>query len=892
MFVRNDVHRENVTGAGCLAVAVTAVFIVSVLSCAIPVGAFAAGNSTPLGASTFSDRFGVADSHLPLHDSTLASNILTRMQQAGAGWVRCAFAWSDMQPFEGQPLNFVWADRAVNGAQSHGVKVLGILGAAPSWANGGNWPNYPPDAGHTTQWQAYVSAVCARYKGKVSAWEIWNEENINAFWQPTPDASAYTALVAQTEPYIRTADPAAKVVMGGLAGLGSDFLDACLKAGIADHVDAVAYHPYVETLGPPTGYTPKERLCRFLVTWVRSLIAQYTTKPLEVWLTEFGWTTCTESPPGVSEDTQASYMLRSLINYADTDADRVIWYNIFDEESGPADHNGLLHNDLTAKPSFNYFKTFQSVFGGATSSAPAVATYSCSSPDTLEAHSFNLPDGSLAVGVWKSDDASDLLTFTLDNANYANPVTINPSTGSASATPGVSRASDGRLTVTSIAVGKRPVILKFARQATSVSWYLAEGTTAWGFETYISIENPNSSAVTADVTYMTKNGPVNSPAVNLPPMSQATVYPRDTLGSTDFSTKVTCREKRAIVVDRTMSWTGPGAASPEGHSSVGVTSPDTTWYLPEGSSSWGFECWLLIQNPNTTEATCQVTYMIENEVPKTVEHKVPASSRATFNMAEDIGAKDASIMVESNLPVIPERAMYRNNRREGHDSIGTTSPASDYYLAEGTSAWGFTTYVLIQNPNDEACDTTVTYMTGDGPKPQASFNMPGKSRKTIRVNDVAGMGNTDFSTQVHGTKPIIAERAMYWGADTPLGEACHDSIGMDQAHMTFYLPDGQTSEGRETYTLVQNPNAERVMVEITYMTPTGTGNVVKTETIDSGSRRTFNMLEHSGINGRAAIMVTSKTDGEPIMVERAMYWNSRGAGTNTIGGCGDGGYGD
>jgi hypothetical protein len=52
------------------------------------------------------------------------------------------------------------------------------------------------------------------------------------------------------------------------------------------------------------------------------------------------------------------------------------------------------------------------------------------------------------------------------------------------------------------------------------------------------------------------------------------------------------------------------------------------------------------------------------------------------------------------------------------------------------------------------------------------------------------------------------------------------------------------------------------------------------------------MLEHSGINGRAAIMVTSKTDGEPIMVERAMYWNSRGAGTNTIGGCGDGGYGD
>jgi hypothetical protein len=47
------------------------------------------------------------------------------------------------------------------------------------------------------------------------------------------------------------------------------------------------------------------------------------------------------------------------------------------------------------------------------------------------------------------------------------------------------------------------------------------------------------------------------------------------------------------------------------------------------------------------------------------------------------------------------------------------------------------------------------------------------------------------------------------------------------------------------------------------------------------------MAEHSGFNGRAAIMVKSKTAGKNIMVERAMYWNNRGAGTDTIGGCGD-----
>jgi hypothetical protein len=107
--------------------------------------------------------------------------------------------------------------------------------------------------------------------------------------------------------------------------------------------------------------------------------------------------------------------------------------------------------------------------------------------------------------------------------------------------------------------------------------------------------------------------------------------------------------------------------------------------------------------------------------------------------------------------------------------------------------------------------------------------------------------NTDVSTKVDGSKPIIAERAMYW--DNGTGEACHDSIGMSAPHMTFYLTDGQSSEGRETWTLVQNPNGGAVEVEISYLTPTGTGNVVKTETVPANFRKTFNMAEHSGITG-------------------------------------------
>jgi len=487
---------------------------------------------------------------------------------------------------------------------------------------------------------------------------------------------------------------------------------------------------------------------------------------------------------------------------------------------------------------------------------------------TQAAHGNITPAGTAGV-VSENDGADQAFTIKSDpNYHVADVLVDGSSVGSVTS-----------YTLHNI-TANHAVTASFASD--SSTWYLAEGSTAWGFDCYLSIENPNTDAVHATITYMTSTGNVSGGTVTLPAMSQATVNPAEKLGSTDFSTKVTCAENKAICCDRTMSWTGEGAASPEGHSSVGVTSPARAWYLPEGSSAWGFECWLLIQNPNGSTANCSVTYMIEGQGPQTVNHDVPANSRATFDMSKDIGAKDASIKVTANVPVIPERAMYRNNKREGHDSVGTTTPAADYYLAEGSTAWGFTTYLLIQNPASGATDVTVTYMTPSGKKSQPSFSLPGNSRKTIKVNDVAGMANTDFSTSVHGSAPIIAERAMYWGADTPLGEACHDSIGMDSAHITFYLPDGETTNGRETWTLVQNPNAKAVTVQVNYLSPTGQGNASFTDTIGANSRKSYSMADKVPA-GRSSIMVTSKTAGCPIMVERSMYWNSRGAGTDTIG---------
>lgn len=76
-------------------------------------------------------------------------------------------------------------------------------------------------------------------------------------------------------------------------------------------------------------------------------------------------------------------------------------------------------------------------------------------------------------------------------------------------------------------------------------------------------------------------------------------------------------------------------------------------------------------------AAAVITRMIEGQGPQETGVTIPASSRATFNMADWIGATDVSIRVEAEVPIICERAMYRDDRREGHASGGGAAAAPD-----------------------------------------------------------------------------------------------------------------------------------------------------------------------------------------------------------------------
>jgi hypothetical protein len=410
-----------------------------------------------------------------------------------------------------------------------------------------------------------------------------------------------------------------------------------------DYVDAVAYHPYPETLGMAS-YMPQEWLCRLIVQAIRQLISANTTKNPQIWITEFGWSTAPQSPPGVDYETQACYMLRSFINYAGTEVSRIFWYMLRDEE---LEQDGLLKMDFTAKPSYYYYRTFQDVFGKAVSYAPGAVSFNCSQPGTLEAHCFLTASGSLAFSAWKADDAGDTLSLTVANTSYNRVVVVDPLSGQRSNLGGVSRDAQGRLSASGVRIGKKPVI--FEADVAPVYTVRASVSGGHGKVNPASLSVVEGDTATVDIT--------PDPGYHI-----------------------------ASIIDN-----GAAAAVSNPYLVAGVTSDHelvvsfkpatqgTEFYFAEGYTGTGFEEWLCLQNPDPSPTTAHITFMFADGTTTKKDVKVGATTRETVFVNEVVGPdKNVSIKVEADSPIVAERPMYFNYKEKwngGHDVVGHTNLA-------------------------------------------------------------------------------------------------------------------------------------------------------------------------------------------------------------------------
>ncbi len=269
------------------------------------------------------------------------------------------------------------------------------------------------------------------------------------------------------------------------------------------------------------------------------------------------------------------------------------------------------------------------------------------------------------------------------------------------------------------------------------TWYLAEGSTDGGMETWVLVQNPGDTDAVVDIGFQTGQGLVDGPRGDvIPPNSRRSYNVGSYVTTYDVSTMITA-SSGTIVCERAVY--GPDRAW--GHDSIGVTSPSSTWYLAEGATDGGFETWVLVQNPNPVPVTVDLSLQTEKGLSAPGELQdipIPANSRRTF----DIGLYAVTYQVSTTVVstgggVVCERAMYGNGRQWGHDSAGATEPSFNWVFAEGCTGAGFETWVLVQNPMSYQQEVAFFFSDANGvlginpPR----FIVPGGSRMTVNVGD-------------------------------------------------------------------------------------------------------------------------------------------------------------
>ena len=428
----------------------------------------------------------------------------------------------------------------------------------------------------------------------------------------------------------------------------------------------------------------------------------------------------------------------------------------------------------------------------------------------------------------------------------------------------------------------------------TLTYSLAEGATGSFFDLDVLIANPTTTPAPVTVTFLREAGAPIVQNFTLAATSRHTIHVDDVPGLESqggVSTVVTSTTGIPIVVERTMFWDQAYYGS---HGGTAVDGPRTRWLFAEGSEGF-FRTFVLLANSGSTAATVTLTFLREGATPFTKVVAIPPAARMTIaaGAIPELVGRSFSIVVDSTLPIIAERAMYFGTARlfdGGHESPGVAEGSTSWFLAEGATGPFFETFVLVGNPNPTPANVTFTFLTDGGVSVTRNKTVPANGRLTVNIeSESPALANAAVATTVTADQPVVAERAMYWPGPPSTWAEAHNGFGATAVSPKWGLAEGRVgmAQNFQTYILLANPAATAANVQITFLRGNGS-TVVKTFTVAPNSR--FNVAAGSAapeLQNETFGALIEVTNGVGISVERAMYSDALGqvwaAGTNALG---------
>jgi hypothetical protein len=269
------------------------------------------------------------------HDT--AERDLELVREMGFGWIKQGFGWRDIEDIQKGRYNWYFSDWIVDHAEEAGLKILARIDRQPFWSQRpgeGLYQNGPPaDLGDLRD---FCYALADRYRGRIQAYQVWNEPNLSREWgDKPPSAVEYVALLRACYLGIKIADPYAVVISAGLAPTGADtptsipddrFLQEMYAAGAAAYFDVLGLNapgykapPELspdEAADPDLAWGGHRTFAFRHVEDMRAIMVANGDANKQVAILEMGWTTDPrpDSPyhwHAVTEAQQADYLVRA-----------------------------------------------------------------------------------------------------------------------------------------------------------------------------------------------------------------------------------------------------------------------------------------------------------------------------------------------------------------------------------------------------------------------------------------------------------------------------------------------------------------------------------------------------------------------------------------------------
>jgi len=263
---------------------------------------------------------------------------LNLTNEMGFDWVKQTFSWRDIEGHTKGEYDWFRPDAIVTAAEEAGLNLIVRIDQQPLWSvralpDAEITPNQPPvdyrDFGD------FCGTLAARYKGRVAAYQVWNEPNLGREWGGKPPSPAeYTALLKICYEAIKAADPEAIVISAGLAPTGTsspeampdmEFLQGMYEAGGAAYFDVLGVHApgykappemSAEEVAAHGEYGNGRWFAFRHVEDMRAIMVANGDSHKQVAIMEMGWILHQDEHPdytwhGVTETEQAEYLVRA-----------------------------------------------------------------------------------------------------------------------------------------------------------------------------------------------------------------------------------------------------------------------------------------------------------------------------------------------------------------------------------------------------------------------------------------------------------------------------------------------------------------------------------------------------------------------------------------------------